>query len=153
VAIADLNGDRKPDLATVNESNTVSVRLNRGRTFQARLEYRTGIKPYSALPSFAIGDLNGDGKPDLVTANRDADNVSVLLASRARSCVVPNVRGRTLPAAKRAISRAGCRLGKIHRDHSKTLAKGRVISEAPDPRMVLSRGGKVDVVVSLGRKR
>jgi len=28
-----------------------------------------------------------------------------------------------------------------------------VISEAPDPRMVLSRGGKVDVVVSLGRKR
>ena len=139
VAIADLNGDRKPDLATVNESNTVSVRLNRGRTFQARLEYRTGIKPYSALPSFAIGDLNGDGKPDLVTANRDADNVSVLLASRARSCVVPNVRGRTLPAAKRAISRAGCRLGKIHRDHSKRLPRVSDLGSAGSAHGALAR--------------
>jgi hypothetical protein len=29
--------------------------------------------------SLAVGDLNGDGKPDLVTANSTADNVSVLL--------------------------------------------------------------------------
>jgi hypothetical protein len=37
--------------------------------------YRAGRSP----DSLAIGDLNVDGKPDLVTANVDADTISVLL--------------------------------------------------------------------------
>ena len=77
VAIGDLNGDGKPDLATANgDANTVSVLLNRGDgSFRAKLDYATGSGPASV----AIGDLNGDGKPDLATANSDADTVSVLL--------------------------------------------------------------------------
>ena len=79
VAIGDLNGDGKPDLATANLAtvtlNTVSVLLNRGDgSFQAKRDYRTGGGPYSV----AIGDLNGDGKPDLATANFFANTVSVL---------------------------------------------------------------------------
>ena len=72
LAIGDLNGDRKPDLTTVNEGTeedpgeTVSVLLNMGDgSFQPRLDYGTGSRPVSV----AIGDLNGDRKPDLVTAN------------------------------------------------------------------------------------
>src|SRR5439155_15660141 len=67
VAIRDLNGDGKPDLATANTvSVTVSVLLGNGDgTFGPKNDYGTGSNPYSV----AIGDLNGDGKPDLATAN------------------------------------------------------------------------------------
>jgi len=52
------------------------VLLNRGDgSFRAKLNYRSGRGPHSV----AIRDLNGDGKPDLATANDDADTVSVLL--------------------------------------------------------------------------
>jgi len=80
VAIGDVNGDSRPDLAQMG-TGTVSVFINKGNgSFHARREYRTGIGA-DAYP-IAIGDLNGDGKLDLVTAKVAADRpgaVSVLL--------------------------------------------------------------------------
>jgi hypothetical protein len=76
LAIADLNGDGKPDLAAPNDANTVSVLLNRGDgRYAPRRHYATGHGPESLV----IADLNGDGKPDLATANAYASAVSVLL--------------------------------------------------------------------------
>ena len=77
VAIADLNGDGKPDLATANvDDNTASVFLNRGDGgFEPKRDYLAG----AALAWVAIGDLNNDGRPDLVTANTGSLRVSVLL--------------------------------------------------------------------------
>jgi hypothetical protein len=146
-----LNGDGKPDLAAGNYVGTVSVLMNRGGgSFQPRLDYGSGGAPESQ--SIAIGDLNGDRKPDLVAANFQLDSVSVLLANSASTCVVPNVRGKTLPTAKRAIARGHCRVGTVRRAYSKRVKKGRVISENPEPRMALPKGGKVNLVVSRGRK-
>src|SRR5919201_676943 len=67
VAIGDLNGDGKPDLATANvTSSTASVLLGNGDgTFLARGEHEMGSSPNSV----AIGDLNGDGRPDLAVSN------------------------------------------------------------------------------------
>ena len=67
LAVADVNGDGKLDLATANpDLSTVSVLLNRGNgTFQVKGEYETGLDPLFVR----VGDLDRDGKPDLVTAN------------------------------------------------------------------------------------
>ncbi len=79
VAIGDLNGDGKLDLAVANDStNTVSVLLGDGDgTFKTKRDYDTGSDP----SSIAIGDLNGDGKPDLAVANEGSATVSVLLGN------------------------------------------------------------------------
>ena len=43
--------------------------------FAPRSDYVTGLSPYAVV----VGDLNGDGRPDLATANCAAATVSVLL--------------------------------------------------------------------------
>ena len=72
VAVADLNGDGKPDIAVANGCTVctsdgvfgVGVLLGNGDgTFQAAQNYALpGLGPSSV----AIGDVNGDGKPDLL---------------------------------------------------------------------------------------
>jgi hypothetical protein len=79
VAVADFNGDGTPDLAVTNFTfglGTVSVLLGQGDgSFQAATNYATGYGPFG----LAVGDLNGDGTPDLVVTNFDGYSVSVLL--------------------------------------------------------------------------
>jgi hypothetical protein len=69
-----MNGDGKPDIVTENVAQTVSVLLGSGDgTFAAEVDFITGGNPYS----LALGDLNRDGRLDVVTAG----TVSVLLGS------------------------------------------------------------------------
>ncbi|MEA2158903.1 MAG: hypothetical protein QOD66_1283, partial [Solirubrobacteraceae bacterium] len=86
IAIGDLNGDSKPDLAVTNVSSAdVSVLLNTTvvgaavPTFATKTDFTVGAYP----ASIAIGDLNGDGEPDLATANFNSNNVSVLVNTTA----------------------------------------------------------------------
>jgi hypothetical protein len=149
VAIGDLNGDGKPDLATANYGwNGVSVLPNRGGgSFQAKLDYDVGFSGRSVT----IADLNGDRKRDLATAG---GAVSVLL-NRPGLCNVQDVWRQTVPAAKRTLARANCRVGKIRRAYSVPYSKvkrGAVISQKPNFGAVLPGGSKVNLVVSLGRR-
>jgi hypothetical protein len=86
VAVGDVNGDSLPDLVVVGEcqkigirigcggTGTVSVMLGNGDgTFQAPVTYSSGGYEGSAI---AIGDVNGDGRPDLVVTNACGSNES-----------------------------------------------------------------------------
>ena len=76
LAVGDLNGDGKLDLAVANYcSGTVSVLLGTGNGgFGAKTDFATGGNPISV----AIGDLNGDGVPDLAVTNSQDNTVSLL---------------------------------------------------------------------------
>jgi hypothetical protein len=90
VAVADVNGDGKPDLVVANEfdttftTGTVGVLLGNGDgTFQPAMSSDSGGE--SAF-SVSVTDLNGDGKPDLIVANESAyvgmgGSVGVLLGN------------------------------------------------------------------------
>ncbi|MFY8127671.1 MAG: FG-GAP-like repeat-containing protein, partial [Chitinophagaceae bacterium] len=82
VAIGDINGDSKPDLAITNRiSNTVSILQNTSTngsidvsSFNTKVDFSVGDEPVS----IAIGDIDGDGKPDIAVANSQSYYLSVL---------------------------------------------------------------------------
>jgi hypothetical protein len=79
ITVADVNGDGKLDLLTANQgSNSAGVLLGNGDgTFGAATTYGTGTT--SSPRSIAVADVNGDGKPDLLTANQGSSSAGVLL--------------------------------------------------------------------------
>jgi hypothetical protein len=66
-------------------------------------------------------------------------------------CVVPNVKGKKLAAAEKAITGAHCAVGKLKKARSKHVKKGSVISQSPGAGTSLSAGSKVGLVISKGR--
>jgi hypothetical protein len=150
VRIGDLNGDNHADLVSANFfSDSVSVLLGRGDgSFGGDLEYPAGRWPLSV----AIGELNRDGQRDLATANWGSRSVSVLF-NASGLCAVPQLRGKTLTAARRELVFTGCSRGKVGRAYSKKVKKGRVLTQKPAYGAVLPNGGPVDLVLSKGARR
>ena len=67
------------------------------------------------------------------------------------NCRVPNVIGKTLRAAKARIARGNCRLGRVGHRTSARAARGHIVSQRPPAGTNLPNGGKINLVVSLGR--
>jgi FG-GAP-like repeat/IPT/TIG domain/FG-GAP repeat len=84
----DLDGDGKPDLATaigtsggVGAANTVSIFRNNstGGNISFMPKFDSLVGTYGATPSYiSFGDIDGDGKQDLVTTNSASNKISVL---------------------------------------------------------------------------
>jgi hypothetical protein len=77
IGAADLNGDGLDDLVAVNISaNRVDIFLNQdGKGFGPRASFPTGAASPRGL---VIHDFDGDGRPDIATANSRAGSVSLL---------------------------------------------------------------------------
>jgi hypothetical protein len=78
LAGADITGDARMELVIGTEaSDSVVVLMGKGRGGYAPASgspYKAG-----ANPRIAIGDMNNDGKPDIVTANNGSGDITVLL--------------------------------------------------------------------------
>jgi len=62
-------------------------------------------------------------------------------------CVVPKLKGKKLRAAKKAIGRADCKLGKIARRTGQPKQRGKVIKQQPKPGKVLALHAKVNLTL------
>ena len=67
-------------------------------------------------------------------------------------CIVPKLKGKKVKAARKALAKAHCGVGKVKRSFSGKVKKGRVIKQGPKPGKVLPAGGKVRITVSKGEK-
>ncbi len=92
IAVGDFNGDGIPDLAIANRSpnNNVSIRLGNGSggfTSPSTPQVAVGADPVS----IAIGDFNGDGYADFITANQNSNNVSIRFGNGSGGFTLPAV--------------------------------------------------------------
>jgi hypothetical protein len=79
VATGDLNGDGNSDLVTESwGNNQVAVLFGDGKgSFNKSATFLdVGKMPYQRV---RVGDINGDGKSDIITTNLEGDNVTILL--------------------------------------------------------------------------
>ena len=97
VAVSDLDGDGKPDIAVCNSSSSsISLLRNKSTTgsisFDPKLDLATGSQPLY----LAVGDIDGDNKPDIVTSNYSGSSLSILrnqLGDPVISAFTPNSGG------------------------------------------------------------
>nr|MBP8236719.1 DUF4347 domain-containing protein [Pseudomonas sp.] len=75
ISDGDLESDEVTSTITVTAGNQAPVlKLPSILAFADKVDYTTGVAPNSV----SSADVNGDGRPDLLVANKDDDTVSVL---------------------------------------------------------------------------
>ena len=101
--------------------------------------------------SIGEANLNGtDVNDHLIQSSNSPVGVTVTSATLPARCVVPNVTGRPLSAARKAIRAAHCAVGKVRHARSRRVKSGRVISQSRNPALALPAGTHVSLVVSKG---
>jgi hypothetical protein len=80
VAIADVNGDGAPDIiVTDNPGITVLLNTTAPGAATVSLAAPQNFSTAGGAEHVAVGDLNGDGKPDLAVANQSSNSATILL--------------------------------------------------------------------------
>ncbi|HKD93492.1 MAG TPA: protease pro-enzyme activation domain-containing protein [Gaiellaceae bacterium] len=148
----------KPFFLTVHKSGSGSGTvtglpsgINCGKTCSHAYPFGTVVtlKEKAAKGSTFVGWSGGcTGKATCKVVAKAALTVTAKFA--AGNCVVPNVKGKSLSAAKSTLKAHFCSAGKISHAHSSTVQKGHVISQSPNAGTHLKHDGKVSLTVSTG---
>jgi PASTA domain len=122
-----LNGiaTRRPDPPPVTTTSTTT----------------TTSQPTTSTP----GTTTTDGNPAVTTPLTGPNAV--------KACVVPKLVGKTLKQAKRALKRAGCKVGKANKKNSAKRKKGRIVKQRYKAGTKLPAGTKIPLTVSKGKKK
>ncbi|HET8814910.1 MAG TPA: PASTA domain-containing protein [Solirubrobacterales bacterium] len=103
-----------------------------------------GVEVYGFEPNDAFGwpGAWGDGSraPLLIPGGSVA-------AGSGSKCRVPKLKRKRLAAARKALRRNGCRLGRVKKRKGATLKTGRVVRQKPAAGKTLRAGAKVSVVL------
>lgn len=81
---------------------------------------------------------------------KTVDSIAKHAAVVVQGCTVPNVAGKSLAAAKKAIKKAHCTVGKVSHAHSAKTPAGDVVSQSPKARTNVDYGTNVRLKVSSG---
>jgi uncharacterized delta-60 repeat protein len=138
-------------VARLDEDGAVDPDFGAGGEGIAQADFGTGTFDF---PRAAL--LQRDNRIVVVGRTSVGNGPSDIAVARFQnflSCVVPDVRGKKLAAAKSSIKKALCRVGKVTRKRSKAAKKGRVLSQRPKAGATVLGGTKVNLVLGKGRKR
>ncbi|MCI0633530.1 MAG: VCBS repeat-containing protein, partial [Actinobacteria bacterium] len=94
VALGDIDGDGRLDVVTAGRlSNTVLVFGQRqDGTFDGGTDLSASLEPGTDFESpiaLALGDLDGDGRLEIISANHRSENLTVFFAGEKRPIVIP----------------------------------------------------------------
>jgi uncharacterized repeat protein (TIGR01451 family) len=156
-AAVTLSDPLPPGLALVSASasqggctSTAPVRCDLGSLASGANATVTIVARAKAIGTISNTATVSSSTADPLTTNNSATSTTRVKAPLA-PCLVPNVKRKTLAAAKKAITRAHCKLGRVRLVSSSTVRRGRVIAQRPAPHRHLRNGSKVNLVVSRGR--
>jgi Subtilase family/Divergent InlB B-repeat domain/PASTA domain len=158
-ALAALTAQMVDHTLTVSKSGTgigsvksVTIGIDCGSSCSHTYAFASAVTLTAVpKPGFALTRWTGDCSGTRACVLWMGADRSVTAVFGRPKCVVPRVTGRTLAAAKAAIRKRHCRVGKIAHAYSR-LKKGLVMSQRPPAGRNLRAGAPVAVTISRGLK-
>lgn len=138
-----------PDFGPVTGGTSVKIT---GTNFTAASEVKFGSTPATGFTVESDTQISAIAPPSEVVGPVDV-TVTTPAGTSAKNrrdeflyegCLVPRLKHKKVKAAKKALRRAGCRLGKVKRRHG---APGRVIAQRPKPGKLLAPEARVNLTV------
>jgi hypothetical protein len=91
------------------------------------------------------------GNSNYAAAPTATQSFAVAAGPKKKLCLVPKLKRETLAAARKALKKAHCAVGKVTRHKSSTVPKGRVISSRPKAGTKHRAGTRVALTLSRGK--
>ncbi len=90
IRVDDVDGDAIPDIVALNTGGFISVYHNARKPVKNIMDAHVTIPLKFRPVSVEVKDIDGNGRPDMILANRDSASLTVLLARPANEMLSPS---------------------------------------------------------------